>query len=219
MVGYRWVVKGQYDEVFRHLRPEDAPRLHAAIEAYLDRVLAVLSLPEEGAFLDIGCGSGLLAIAAARSRPGLRVTGLDASAEAVRVATEAARLAGLASAAFVQADAEDPPAARHDRLAALSVFNLLPDKRAALSAWRRAARVGSRLVITDGFATKGLGTEGGGPTTLPALAQLGRTTGWKRVHQEDLTPLVRRLHDAKAWPWSEYVRPGVRYVVVALEAV
>lgn len=219
MVGYRWVVKGQYDEVFRDARPEDLPRLEAALGGYLGRVLEALALPDEGAYLDLGCGPGVLALAAARLRPQVRVVGLDASERALGVAYEAARGVGAANVSLVHADAEEPPRERFDRLSALSLFNLLPDKRAALGAWRRAAREGARLVITDGFATGGPGTEGGGPTTLPALTQLGRTTGWKRVHQEDLTPLVRRLNDAKAWPWPEYVRPGIRYTLVVLEAV
>lgn len=219
MVGYRAVVKGQYDEIFRRVRPEDLPAAEAALAGYLRRVLDALALPDEGSYLDVGCGAGLLALAAARARPAMRVTGLDASGHAVRLASEAAHRAGYTNVAFLEGDAEDAPAGPHDRLSALSVFNLLPDKRAALRAWRRASRLGSRLVVTDGFALGGPGTEGSGPTTLSALAQLGRATGWRRIHQEDLTPLVRRLHAAQAWPWGEYVRPGIRYTLVTLEAV
>lgn len=119
---------------------------------------------------------------------------------------------------WFEGDAESLPAGPFDRATALSVLNLLPDKRAALSALRRAMKGGGRLVPADGFATGGPGSPGGsGPLGDAAFTAILRATGWRSVRLEDLTPLVRRLHGTAAWAWPEYLRPGVRYLLHALE--
>lgn len=50
-----------------------------------------------GSFLDVGTGTGILAIAAAKLRPGARVEACDTDPEAVAIARENARLNGVAS--------------------------------------------------------------------------------------------------------------------------
>lgn len=215
--GYRFVIQGQYDTLFRDGRPEDALRLQEACAPYLARVLAALNLPDAGRHLDLGSGAGLAALAVARARPALEVVGVDASARAVALAARAAEAARLPNARFEEGDAETPPAGPFDRLSALSLFNLLPDKAAALAAWRAVARPDATLVLTDGFVTRGPGVRtGAGATSVATFDQLARDAGWRIVRRDDLTPVVRRLHGRGAWPWSEYVRPGFRYALVAL---
>jgi len=51
---------------------------------------------EGGAMLDVGTGTGILAIAAAKLRPGSRVVGFDVDPEAVEVAIENAAINGVA---------------------------------------------------------------------------------------------------------------------------
>jgi ribosomal protein L11 methyltransferase len=58
----------------------------AAIEKYFDRE----------SFLDVGTGTGILAIAAAKLAPHARIEACDTDAEAVLIATENARLNGVA---------------------------------------------------------------------------------------------------------------------------
>jgi ribosomal protein L11 methyltransferase len=59
--------------------------------------LAAIERHFDGAsFLDVGTGTGVLAIAAARLRPDARVEACDTDAEAVRIARENARLNGVA---------------------------------------------------------------------------------------------------------------------------
>ena len=53
-------------------------------------------MPHSGTALDLGCGSGVLAVALARSRPGLTVLAADQSAAAVASATATASANGLA---------------------------------------------------------------------------------------------------------------------------
>lgn len=215
--GYRWVVANQYDERFRERRPGDLPAELLALAPYVERVVAALDLPDEGAHLDLGCGAGGVALSIARARPRMRVLGIDLSERALALARAAAAGQGAANAAFEARDAEDPPAGPFDRMTALSVFNLMPDKRAALAAWRRAAAPRARLVLSDAFATTGTGTTGAGAASLAALPGLAREAGWRVVHQESLAALVERLHARRAWPWPEYVRPGHRYLLLALE--
>lgn len=209
--GYRWVVASSYDERYRDVTPADVPRQAAALAPFLDPILALLSLPDEGTLLDLGCGPGLLAHAALAARPTLRVTGVDASARAVEIAREA-----VPAAAFVVGDAETPPAGEYDRVGALSLLSLLPDKRAALAAWSQALAPGGRLVVADGLAAAGF-ANGPGPLTETGIAALAGHAGLAVVRRANLTRVVAGLAARGAWPWGEYVRPGLRYVALAME--
>lgn len=216
LAGYRAVIARQYDGVFAGWTGAHADALHRGLSEYVARVLAALELPDDGAHLDVGSGSGLAALAVARARPEMRVVGIDASEEAVALARRAAAGAGLANARFDVADAESPPAGKYRRISAISVFNLLPDKAAALRAWRRVGARDARLVLTDAFAQDpAQASAGAGAVTDAALVRLARDAGWRIVRREDLTRLVRELHAKKAWPWPEYVRDGFRYQLVA----
>ncbi|GEM_PF-4868847 len=215
--GYRQVIAAQYDERYKGLTAEASRARRAALAPYLARVLDALSLPDEGWHLDAGCGDGLCALAVARARPGMQVVGVDASPRALALARAAAQAEGLRNASFVEGPAESPPEASYQRVSALSLLNLLPDKEAALRAWARVAAPGARLVVTDGFALRGGVRDGVGPLTEAHLVALARRTGWRPIRQEDITALVAKLNAAGAWPWPEYVREGMRYQVVALE--
>jgi release factor glutamine methyltransferase len=64
-------------------------------EVVVERCLALLRDEPEPRVLDLGTGSGAIALAIADEHPGARVTALDASEEALAVARENARRTGL----------------------------------------------------------------------------------------------------------------------------
>jgi release factor glutamine methyltransferase len=80
---------------------------------------ALAALPEEGALLDLGTGSGCVAVTVALERPRARVLATDLSAEALALARENAEALG-ASVELFQGDlyAPLPPELRFDVVAA-----------------------------------------------------------------------------------------------------
>lgn len=80
------------------------PETEELVRWVLERHTAEL---QEGNILDIGTGSGCIALALAKSLPAARVTALDVSGEALEIARDNARDLGLA-VQFVQADIRNP---------------------------------------------------------------------------------------------------------------
>jgi release factor glutamine methyltransferase len=65
--------------------------------------LALQRIPH-GLVLDLGTGSGAIALSIAHSRPDVEVTAVDASAEALEVACENTRRLNISNARFIQSD-------------------------------------------------------------------------------------------------------------------
>lgn len=76
-----------YDPVVRWTTREAAFKRALLAQVVADRPRSVL---------DLGCGTGTLAIALAKALPGAAVAGLDADAEALEIAADKARRAGAA---------------------------------------------------------------------------------------------------------------------------
>ncbi len=98
---------------FRHLtlrtdRRALVPRPET--EIVVERCLALLEGRESPRVLDVGVGSGAIALAIAQEHPGARVTGVDVSPEALALACENAQRTGIAvdlrSGGFATAAAE-----------------------------------------------------------------------------------------------------------------
>jgi ubiquinone/menaquinone biosynthesis C-methylase UbiE len=125
-----------------------AVRDHAIKRRVLER--AAIAAGEE--VLDVGCGTGTLAVAAARAAPGVKVTGLDADPSILAKARERAADAGLdigfdegRSTALPYADAS------FDLVLSTLFFHHLPDhaKRETAAEVVRVLRPGGRLVVGD----------------------------------------------------------------------
>jgi ubiquinone/menaquinone biosynthesis C-methylase UbiE len=116
------------------------------------RVLARAAITRGEDVLDVGCGTGTLALAAARAAPRVRVTGLDADASILARAGKKAAAAGLdigfdqgRSTALPYADAS------FDLVLSTLFFHHLPDdaKRQSAAELVRVLRPGGRLVVGD----------------------------------------------------------------------
>ena len=75
-------------------------------EVVVERCLKLLHGLDKPAVLDVGTGSGAIALAIADEHPGARVTAIDVSEQALEVARENARTAGL-EVAFERRDVRD----------------------------------------------------------------------------------------------------------------
>ena len=64
-------------------------------EVVVERCLSLLAGEEAPRVLDVGVGSGAIALAIADEHPGARITGVDVSADALELARENARRTGL----------------------------------------------------------------------------------------------------------------------------
>jgi ribosomal protein L11 methyltransferase len=156
VVAGRFLVHGSHDRAIgRHKR--DAIEIDAG-EAFgtahhattLGCLIAIDRLTRARAFtrvLDLGCGSGVLAIAAARVLPKAAIIASDFDPEAVRVAGENVRKNALAGRiALVAALGLDHPALRHRAPYDLVIANILAEPLIAL-AQRLAGVIPPRGVV------------------------------------------------------------------------
>ena len=102
--------------------------------------------------LDVGCGTGNLAIEIARRFPGIHVTGLDPDSNALAIARRKAESAGIAIR-FDEGfgDALPYPGASFDRVFSSMMFHHIPgeDRTKVLSEIRRVLKTGGRLEFLD----------------------------------------------------------------------
>ena len=116
------------------------------------RVLASAAIAGGEHVLDVGCGTGTLAVAAARAAPDVRVTGLDADASILARARKKAAGAGL-EIGFDEGRSTALPYAEasFDLVLSTLFFHHLPDeaKRQTAAELVRVLRPGGRLVVGD----------------------------------------------------------------------
>jgi demethylmenaquinone methyltransferase/2-methoxy-6-polyprenyl-1,4-benzoquinol methylase len=143
------------------------------------RTVAALELGERPRVVDVATGTGDLAIAIARSRPGAAVVGIDTSREMLAVA--AAKVARAELAARIElreGDAQALPLASCEMDAATIAFGIrnVPDRAAALRELARVVRPGGKVAILE------LGEPGSG--------LLGRAA---RFHTRHIVPRLGAL--------------------------
>jgi SAM-dependent methyltransferase len=85
-LGYRWLTRF-YDPIVRFTTREDE---------FKRALLRQASIQDGHRVLDLGCGTGTLAVLVKRARPGAEVFGLDADSEALRLARAKLEEAGVA---------------------------------------------------------------------------------------------------------------------------
>lgn len=116
------------------------------------RVLGSAAIAGGEEVLDVGCGTGTLAVAAARAAPGVRVTGLDADPSILVRARKRAADAGL-TIGFDEGMSTELPYedASFDLVLSTLFFHHLHDdaKRRTAAELVRVLRPGGRLVVGD----------------------------------------------------------------------
>jgi ubiquinone/menaquinone biosynthesis C-methylase UbiE len=124
-----------------------------AERSYREKVIELARLDVGESVLDIGCGTGTLAIAAKRwAGPAGNVVGIDASAEMIaRARRKAAKAA--ADVEFRRAAVEALPfaSASFEAVLCTTVLHCLPPevRRQALGEMRRVLKPGGRLLVVD----------------------------------------------------------------------
>ncbi|MEO0619782.1 MAG: 50S ribosomal protein L11 methyltransferase [Pseudomonadota bacterium] len=107
---------------------------HGTTTGCLEAITAVAQAhPDKARILDLGTGSGILAIAARRRFPGARIVASDIDPVAVFVAAENARLNGAEAIAFVEADGVNKEPIRAPAPYDLVIANILAGPLIAMS--------------------------------------------------------------------------------------
>lgn len=125
---------------------EQADRYDAGLAGYQPTLLAAIGARPGERMLDVGCGSGQVAIDVVRGTPGSTAVGVDLSSAQLGVAR--ARAEDLA-VEFVQADAQvhDFGEATYDIVASRTGTMFFADQAAAFANLARATKPGGRLVL------------------------------------------------------------------------
>jgi len=145
------VVEPHYDTIAEGYARWWAPVIRPAAEALLDHVWPAHGEPEALRVLDVGTGTGTLAVAALTRWPSLLVTGIDVSGAMLELArrTASERLPAALAERYERrvADASDLPFpdASFDVAVSSFVLQLVSSRSAALREIRRVLRPGGTL--------------------------------------------------------------------------
>lgn len=129
----------------------------------VDRLLDLLDLTSSPTVLDIGCGTGVVALTAAQRAPSARITGLDLSDGMLAFAREKAATMDLGErVSFIKGDAEALELAADSIDAAVSLYawRHLPNPAKATAEVFRVLRPGGTFAVAVGSGPKLLSADG-----------------------------------------------------------
>lgn len=116
-------------------------------------VETVLNLsPSEGKFLDVGTGTGWIAIGVAKHNPNVKVTGVDLSDTMLKVAESNAQAEGVADRVrFIKGDAKDLPftSEEFDAVFSHNMMHHLPDPPQLVLEMVRVAKPDGAIILRD----------------------------------------------------------------------
>jgi demethylmenaquinone methyltransferase/2-methoxy-6-polyprenyl-1,4-benzoquinol methylase len=151
------------------------------------RTVRALMLGERPRVLDLATGTGDLAIAIARARPGATVIGLDPSERMLAIARKKLVRRGLADrVSLVIGDAQHLPQRNCEIDAATIAFGIrnVPDRAAALRELARVVRQGGRIAILElGEPRSGMLAALARLHTRQVVPRLGALLGGRREYR------------------------------------
>ncbi len=156
----------RYDRDAEDYERHWAPVLEASARRLLERVDGVVASLAEPRIVDVGTGSGVLALAAFQRWPGASVDGVDPSVGMLAMAARRATAMGIGADVpgprWLKGDAAAIPVASAsvDLVVSSFVLQLVPDRAAALREVMRILRPGGRLAAVTWLE--------GGPDFAPA---------------------------------------------------
>ncbi|TAE58789.1 MAG: class I SAM-dependent methyltransferase, partial [Nostocales cyanobacterium] len=111
--------------------------IHSLVTAYYQRNQKVIDTQDK-IILDAGCGSGYKSLALAEANPGVKIIGIDISAESVKLAEQRLKYHGFDNAEFYVLSIYDLPDLKYkfDYINCDETLYLMPDIIAALQAMK-----------------------------------------------------------------------------------
>lgn len=182
-------------------------------ERVVDVSLHAVGNLEKPTILDIGTGSGCIAISLAAERPDAQVTALDISEEALDVARENSVLNGLQNIQFMKMNilssrpagtfdlvVSNPPYILEEELETLmpEVYEYEPlvaltDKNDGLTFYRRFAEIASEIINPGGWLVTEVGL-GNHPSRVQALFSAAGFLDWELIQDFNGDDRVLKIH-------------------------
>lgn len=138
-------------------------------------------LPSQGKILDMGCGHGLFAMAAAMTGPGRQILGIDHDVKRIELARNAAQ--GMSNLEFKTGDMTQIPGTGYDGIALIDVMHYFPMnvQETIFENAYRALRAGGTILVREVEPSRG---------AVSAFNQLyekiATTTGFTQTKKESL---------------------------------
>lgn len=120
-------------------------------QGFVDRFREYFPDFSEGHVIDLGCGPGDIPIRFARTLPGCRITGIDASAPMVQLAEQAVRQAGLSDRIALRCERfqDTAGASQADAGVSNSLLHHVPNPLQFWNKLRRLVKPGSPVLVMD----------------------------------------------------------------------
>jgi len=149
-------------------------RNSAAQQGWALELIAKLDLRGDEAVLDIGCGDGKVTAEIARRLPRGTVTGVDSSADMIRLAQSSFPFASYPNLSFHPGDAASLPFdGTFDVVFSNAALHWVKDHRPVLAGIARSLRHGGRALLQ-------MGGRGNGAEIMEVAARLLESSTWSR---------------------------------------